>query len=281
MRLFDLPQAKHFCNPLPATVAAVGSQSLPSFHTSIPKSVTSIAEGNLRFQIHQKNVLSSVDQWLLFSTAHYRRAVDMLVPASAPWAQVTLYYAAFFAANAILGMFGGWIGLAQDGLRVVDVEHGVPSSQELRIHRRPSSPNGANGSHRVFWDFFYDSVASIAAWAPPSLADALSPVNGDFAWQIAERNAVNYDMFKAWDAAKLFHASFKPTRFRSLRGPLQLQFEASEQLIKLAAKFAVLLGLATTGIEGCGASGNSRHIRQRLGSQQPPKLVMQSAFQYL
>jgi hypothetical protein len=154
MRLLDLPQAQYLCNPPAAVVALVGPQSLRTFHTSIPKSVTRISEGQMHFGVHQINILASVDQWLLFATSHYRRAVDMLVPASAPWAHVTLYYASFFAANGILGMFGGWIGHTQDGIRVVDVEHGLPGAQELRIHRRLSSPNGAVGNHRAFWDFF-------------------------------------------------------------------------------------------------------------------------------
>jgi len=279
MRLLDLPQARYFCRPAHAVVAAVSVQSLRTFHDSTLKSVTLIREGHRHFQVHQINVLASVDQWLLFATAHYRRAMDMLVPASAPWAQVTLYYASFFAANAILGMFGGWIGQTPDGMRVVDVEHGIPGAQELHIHRRLPSPNGARGSHRVFWDFFYDAAASIAAWAPRSLATALSPVNGDFAWQIAERNDVNYDMFSAWAAAKLFHGTFKSSRLTSLSGPLQLQFEASERLIRLALQFATEVGLSTTALEGCGQMGTVAQVRRRLGAQRPPQLVTQSAFQ--
>jgi hypothetical protein len=260
-------------------VAAVGTQSLRTFHGAIPKSVAVISEGQTRFQVHQINLLSSVDQWLLFAMAHYRRAMDMLVPASAPWAHVTSYYASFFAANAILGMFGGWIGQTHDGMRVVDVEHAIPGAQELRIHRKLPSPNGAVGSHRAFWDFFYDAVASIAAWAPPPLAIALNPVNGDFAWQIALRNDVNYDMFSAWDAAKLFYGTFNSSRLTSLSGPLQLQFEASERLIKLALQFATNVGLATRALEGCGQIGTVAQVRRRLSAQRPPQLVAQSAFQ--
>lgn len=279
MRLFDLPQARHFCNPPAAVVAQVGIQSLRSYHTSLPRGVTRISEGQVHFQVHQVNALSSVDQWLLFSTSHYRRAIDMLVPASAPWAHVTLYYSSFFAANAILGIFGGWIGHANGSVRVVDVEAGAPGNQELRIHRNLSSPSGAGGSHRAFWDFFYDAVASIAAWAPAAMAGALSPVNANYAWQIAERNDVNYDMYHAWTAAKLMHETFKPSKLNSLSGPLQLQLEASERLIKLALHFAAEAGLNTPALEGCGQSGSVSQVRRKLGSQRPPQLVMQSAFQ--
>lgn len=278
MRLLDLPQAEYFCQPPAAVVGTVGTQPLRTFHDSLSKNVTLMSEGNTHFHVHQINVLISVDQWLLFAATHYRRAMDMLVPASAPWAQVTLYYASFFAANAILGMFGGWIGHTRDGIRVVDVEHGVPGTQSLRIHRKLSSPNGAAGSHRIFWDFFYDAVASISAWAPSSLAVALTPINNDFAWQIGERNDVNYDMFRAWAASKRFQGTFKPNKLTSLSGPLQLQFEASERLMRLALQFAEKVGLATNALEGCGHVGATSHVRRRLAAQRPPQLVTQSAF---
>jgi hypothetical protein len=278
MRLFDVPQAKYFCNPAASATAAVSRQSLRSFYGSIPKSVTRITEGQSHFNIHQVNLLSSVDLWLLFATTHYRRAIDMLIPASVPWAQVTLYYSSFFAANAILGMFGGWIGHTNDGMRVLDVEHGVPGSQELRIYRKLSSPSGANGSHRIFWDFFYDATASIAAWAPPSMVSALNPVNGDFGWQIAERNDVNYDMFNAWEASKRFQKTFKPSKLTSLSGPLKLQLDATEAMIRLALEFAKQLGLGTDALQGCGQIGSASLVRRRLGSQRPPQLVSQSAF---
>jgi hypothetical protein len=279
MRLLDLPQARHFCKPSSAIVAVTGTQSLGHFHMSIPNGVRSIHEGQKNFQVHQINVLNSVDQWLLFSIVNYRRAIDMLVPASAPWAQVTLYYASFFAANAILGMFGGWIGQSSKGPRFVDVDQGTPGNQVLRISRKLSSPNGAKGSHRVFWDFFYAATSQIMAWAPASLTGALVPVNSDYGWQINERNNVNYDMYEAWNAAKLFSSSFKSSRLDSLSGPLQLQFEKSELMIKLALHFAADVGLETAALVGCGQTGTITQVRKRLSTQLAPALVKQSAFQ--
>jgi len=279
MRLLDPPQAKYFCNPPAPVIARVGRpQSLRLFHTSLPKSVTQFTEGHQYFQVHQVNLLIEIDRWLLFSVSHYRRAMDMLVPASAPWAQVTLYYASFYAANAILGMFGGWIGHSKDGVRIVDIEHGAEGTQQLRIHRSPKSPRGVNGSHQMFWDFFYFSAASISGWAPAGLKSALIPVNGDFKWQIVERNGVNYDMYLAWDAAMRLNRTFKPHRLNSLNGPLQQQLETTETLIKLALHFGVKLKLSTTGLEGCGHVGPASRIRRRLGAQRPPQIVMQSEF---
>ena len=275
MRLFDQPQANYFCAPAPETIATVSSQSLPTFHSSLGSS-TRLVEGTMPFQVHQVNLLNSVERWLLYSLGHYRRAVDMMVPASAPWAQVTLYYGSFFAANAILGLFGGWIGHTRSGPIVVDVERGASGTQVLKIHRRLKSPSNARGSHRTFWDFFYDSAPAVSAWAPPDLAQALTPVNGDYAWQIGERNSVNYDMVDAWNATTLFHSTFKPARFNSLRGPLQLQLDGTERMIRLALHFASHAGLSGEAIAGSGPTGTRQQIQKKLVMQVPPSIAMQS-----
>lgn len=275
MRLFDLPQAKQFCKPHPA--AAGGGQPLPHFHSSLPNGVVLLTEGTTRFEVHRTNLLDSVERWLAYSLANYRRAFDMLVPISAPWAQVTLYYSSFYAANAVLGMFGGWIGQLRTGRRLlVDVEKGIAGSQELKIHRKFQSPNGANGSHRVFWDIFYDATSAISAWAPLELALALDPVNNDFAWQINERNNVNYDMFHAWEASTHFFSTFNREKLTSLNGPPALQLEKTEQMIKLALHFAQAVSLQGTALTGCGTIGTRLHHQKHLVLKAAPRLVAQS-----
>lgn len=278
MRLFDLPQAKHFCAPLPTSNHGL-EQSLPAFHVAL-KHASRLQEGTAHFDIHRTNVLMSVERWLLFSIGHYRRALEMLVPASAPWAQVTLYYASFFSANAVMAMFGGWVGQTINGSRVVDVQKGAPGQQELRILRGSSarSPNGVRGSHRTFWDFYYDAVPAVAAWAPASLVSALSPVNGDYAWQISSRNDVNYDMFHAWRALTDFCGTFKPAKLKTLSGPLRLQLDATEQIIRLALFFASELSLSSFALANCGFTGNRTQVQRRLVKQQVPALLNQSAF---
>jgi hypothetical protein len=96
---------------------------------------------------------------------------------------VTLYYSSFFAANAILGMFGAWSHLK----RLVDVESGIPNSQVLRIAKNVKSPNGYSGSHQVFWDLFYEGYNTISPWIPNQLQSTTAPVNNDRIWQIAAR----------------------------------------------------------------------------------------------
>jgi hypothetical protein len=275
MRLLDLPQAKHFCAARPAPAGT--SQSLPHFYTSLAPNITTLAEGTGLFEVHQANLLNSVERWLVFALSHYQRALDMLVPVSAPWLQVTLYYSSFFAANAILGSLGGWVGQTKTGKRIlVDVERGVEGSQELKIHRKFQSPNGASGSHRLFWDIFYDATAVISAWAPAPLLSALDPVNNDFAWQIGERNDVNYDMFHAWEASMLFFNTFDAANLASLSGPPALQLEKTDLMIKLALFFADAVALPGFALDGCGVTGTRRERQKLLVNNVPPELVAQS-----
>ena len=274
MRLFDLPQAKHFCGS-PITVGPGSRQSLSRLHASVPGAVRKLDEGTVPFEVHRANLLDSVSRWLVYALANYRRSLDMLVPVSTPWAQVTLYYSSFFAANAVLGMFGGWLGRLKTNV-LIDVERGVAGSQELTIHRNYKSPSGIAGSHKIFWEAFYDSTATISTWAPTRLSTAFSPVNGSIAWQIDERNNVNYDMHLAWAASADFHDKFNPAKFKSLSGPLRQQLETAEQLIRVATYFAKAVGLPATGIEGCGATGTRQLCQRRLVTKMPPKLRDQS-----
>jgi hypothetical protein len=277
MRLFDLPQAKLFCTPAGAPAPGT-EQSLRAFHATLGKT-TQLTEGTPHFDIHRTNLLMSAERWLVFAVGHYRRAVEMLAPVTVPWANVTLYYASFFSANAMLAMFGAWVGHV-DGPRAVDVEKAASGAQELKIHRRAyaMSPNGATGSHQLFWDLFYSSVPSLTVWAPPKLASALSPVNGDFRWQIQSRNAVNYDMFDAWQLSCHFHTTFRASRLKSLQGSLALQLDATEQLIRLALHFSKEVGLSSFGLDNCGFSGARTSIQRRLLKQAAPALLNQSAF---
>src|SRR5437867_6552917 len=162
MQLFTLDQAKHFCVPLANHVPGVG-QSLPTFHSGI--TVTRLTEGTPYFNAHRVSLLNAVERWILFGVANYRRAIDMLIPSNAPWAHVTLYYSSFFAANAILGMFGGFV--KSEGKRtVVDVVTQGTGAQTFLITRKAPVPLPATGSHGVFWAYFYNAAPHITAWAP-------------------------------------------------------------------------------------------------------------------
>jgi hypothetical protein len=85
-------------------------------------------------------------------------------------------------------------------------------------------------------------------------------------------------MFSAWAAAKQFHGTFKSSKLTSLSGPLRLQFEASERMIRLALQFATDVGVVTSALNGCGQVGTATQVRRKLGAQRSPQLVTQSAF---
>ena len=280
MTLFNLPEAEYFCRPLQLARPGVG-QSLTTFHSTgrIPKR---LHEGSPEFDVHRVSLLHAVERWLLYALSNYRRSVEMIVPVSAPWMHVTLYYASYFAAHAILGMFGGWIGSAPRAKLIVEVHDGTPGSQEVGVRKWRSSPNGRRTTHAAFWDYFYDAAASIAPWIPGTLASALVPVNGDRDWLTSQRNDVNYDTFVAWETSVLLQNTFQSQQFpRRLMGPLGQQFETTEQLVDLAATLARLLSLESYALDGCGANGTRLEIQRHLVCQPAPALTNQSALQRL
>lgn len=273
MRLFDITEARYFCQPLPAHTPGQG-QSLATFHKNLR--VTRLVEGQLHFNVHRVSLLNAVERWILFGVADYRRALDMFIPSNAPWAQVTLYYSSFFAANAILGMFGVWVGLG----RFIDVESGTPTQQVLRVARKVTSPSGLQGSHQVFWDLFYEGCNTIGPWAPPHLQTVVAPVNNDRAWQIKARNDINYDMAAAFDGAVLMHTAFDARRFRDFGGVLGQQLEVTEGLLKLALYFANDFGISSFAYNGLSESERPKALRA-LVTKVPPGVVTQSVLQEL
>jgi nitroreductase len=257
-----------------AAPAPGAAQSLAEFHDKLGK--TRLVEGSADFEIHRVVLLNAVERWILFGVSGYRRALDMLIPGNAPWAQVTLYYSSFFAANAILGMFGAWVHIR----RLVDVENGNANSQVLKVAKKVKSPNGYPGSHQRFWDFFYEGYSTFSPWIPAGLQSTTAPVNSNRVWQIDARNEVNYDMFRAHEAALGFKQHFKPNRLRSLRGSLAQQMEVTEAMLKLAIYFANDLGVSSCPYEGLEAGVRPVALR-RLVTKVPPSLTGQSVLQDL
>ncbi len=273
MRLFDITEARHFCRPLAAHIPGTG-QSLAAFHNNLRR--TRLTEGTTDFDVHRVSLLNAVERWILFGVADYRRALDMFIPSNAPWAHVTLYYSSFFAANAILGMFGAWIHFE----RLVDVDNGSANNQVLRITRHVLSPSGYRGGHRVFWDLFYEGCNTISPWVPNKLKSTTAPVNNDRIWQITARNEMNYDTFRAFEGATLIEKSFNPKRLRTLHGPLAQQLEVTEGMLKLALHFANDFGVSSFAYEGLG-TGTRAKILRALVTKVPPGLATQSVLQDL
>ncbi len=278
MILLNPIQARHFCAPLATHVPGQG-QSLGDLHNRIR--ATRLSEGQPNFSTHRVSMLNAVERWMLFGTAHYRRSLDMFIPATTPWAQVTLYYASFFAANALLGMFGVWIGQSQ----LIDVECGVPNQQVLKVRRNVRrGPTGLSGSHRLFWDFFYEACSSLSPWVPNRMRGVMTPVNNDRTWQIKERNAVNYDTSRAHEAALRFQQSFQPKKKRprtTLTGAIRQQLEVTEQMLKLAFHFANKFQVQSFALDGFGVPGHRSRVIRAVATKVPPSLVNQSILQDL
>jgi hypothetical protein len=274
MNLFDLkPGGEYFCRPFTAPPAPA-AQSVKQLVDSWP-GVTHLTEGDSRFETYRTALLSSVERWLLYSTSNYRRALDMLVAASAPWAHVTLYYSSFFAANALLGMFGGFV--KSEGKRtVVDVVTQAAGSQQFLITRQAPVPLPATGSHGVFWAYFYNAAPHITAWAPSALTGALVPP-GNHLWQTDARNAVNYDMYQAFQASEHFKNGFDPAHYpASVTGNLGQQLETTERILELAATFARDLKLDCFGLDGLSPTKGRIKTQSRLVKAALPRLVKKS-----
>jgi hypothetical protein len=202
----------------------------------------------------------------------------MFIPGAAPWIHVTLYYSSFFAANALLGMFGGWVGHDT----IVDVEQGSPGTQTLKIRRGvKSGPSGYTGSHKVFWDWFYEGCNSLGPWIPPEHQPAIAPVNMDRRWQTNTRNDVNYDIFHAQDAAILFQRTFKSDKLASLSGPLRQQYDIAEHMLKLAIHFANRFKIHSFALDSFGIPGKRGRVVRTVVTKKPPSVVQQSALHFL
>ncbi|WP_348266195.1 hypothetical protein [Edaphobacter sp. DSM 109919] len=274
MRLFDYTQAQHFCAPLPAYQQGVG-QSLPTLYRG--SASKTVREGSQNFTIHRISLLNNVERGILFGVSQYRRALEMFTPSNAAWSQVSLYYASFFAANAILGMYGVWVGQGYSA----DVESGIPNHQAFQIHKKNlKGPSGYRGSHEVFWDLYYEGCTSFAPWVPTILTEAIEPVNNNRTWQITSRNGVNYDMAQAFDASVLLKSNPRPKDLSEYGGSLGQQREVTEHILKLAVHFAKEFKVSSFPYEGLLAGDRPKVIRS-LVTAPPPNLVTQSILQQL
>ena len=85
-------------------------------------------------------------------------------------------------------------------------------------------------------------------------------------------------MFLAWNASVDLRDNFNGQRLKSVMGPIGLQLEATEYLIKLAQYFAKHLSLHSFGIVGSDETGTRLQMQRRLATQEPPNVMAQSAF---
>jgi hypothetical protein len=248
---------------------------LSTYHDALPTSTKVFKEGTADFEDRRIVALHDIERQMFLAASNYLRSLDLLVASSAPWAHVTLYYASFFGAQALVGMFGGWID-APD--RIVHVQVNAKGSQELVLKRKPKSPSVYHGSHRMFWDFFYEAVAPLANWTTnPAHLLALNPVSGARTWQIDERNDVNYDARTAYDAVKAFPSKLNAANFRkSLSGSIVTQLEVTEGMLLLASEYARDFKLDSHALAALNVGKRPDCIKRLVMQAKLPKLVTQS-----
>lgn len=251
MLIFTENEAQHFC----AHYSEIGNKQ-ESIKVFLNRSfrgrigtIRVVREGTPQFDELRSYLLRYVDRFLLLSCSNYHSACRLMSTGSSSWAHVTLYYGSFFAARALMGMFGSYI----DTPFLIEVETGNAGIQELKIlkvqsNRAPLlSITRQTGSHRIFWDLFYQTVSALLPYVVDvNLNIGLSPVSGDPIWQIQRRNEINYNAMNALGVMHHFENGYKRTTFpRSLSGELRTQFTITESLTLLAFDYAKKLGINT------------------------------------
>jgi hypothetical protein len=232
MRVFSQGAAAHFCSSSPTLV--VQEEVVQVVARNGGRRLT---EGSSEFEAYRQNLLREAEHQYYQSVSSFRRAHTLMLPSSAYWAHVTLYYASWYAAHALLSIFGVWLGLK----RYVEVVHDSPGSQALKV-----VSHSLRGSHRSFWSSFYDSVRPLKAIVDVQLLPALEPVSNNPMWQIDTRNRINYHVAGVQLVRASFLRSFDPASFPgSLSGDLATQYEITRCMVAATAEFFLDLSVST------------------------------------
>lgn len=245
MAIFDENEAQHYCATFNAD-AGHSAGSLIAYRRAHLNNRTHLTEGTSEFNHYRDCCLRNVERSLFLAASNFTRTHNVLLASASGWAYVTLYYSSYYAAVALLGMFGMFIDAPNF---FIDVEIGTPGSQKLKIYRNQG--NGRNtmlsrtsftgkASHKMFWDLFYKEMQQLQAWiTEPSLLRGIQPVGGDPFWQINNRNEINYDTHKAIALADAFQRQCRRNRFpSSLPGILNTQYEITKATNLIAFSYA-------------------------------------------
>src|SRR5450432_155097 len=107
MRVFSQTAAEQFCalaGPAPSVeiVADIVDRNAGR----------RLHQGTPEFEAYRFNVLREAEEYYYQAVSAYRRVhQNLMTPSGAFWAHVTLYYSSWYAAHAILNIFGAWFGL--------------------------------------------------------------------------------------------------------------------------------------------------------------------------
>ncbi|MCW5875323.1 MAG: hypothetical protein KIS85_00445 [Anaerolineales bacterium] len=251
-RIFLEPEAEYFCS----NFAALGGDALLPLEDFLANKVTrkKISEGSALFNDLRDSWLREIQRLLFLAASQYVRSHDLLLTSSAYWAHVTMYYGTWYAAKALLGMFGCHIR-SRDVFEVERGDQGFQTITKTQIGNGPTQifvPHG--GSHQRFWHLFYSATPPIASLLEPRLSVALSGVLGNTMWLISERNDVNYKTDISFRAITQFQGSFDPNNFpASLRGTLATQYRILDLLLEVAFLFAHRFSLNTDSLSALNA----------------------------
>jgi hypothetical protein len=191
------------------------------------------------------------------------------------WAHVTLYYASFFAASALLEMFGCY---ANENKFIVEVAAGLTGSQRLELNTHIMTDLGIQdrGAHEKFWYIFYDGSSHIYPWvANPILKEVLRPGSVGETWQIETRNKVNYDTQSSITTCERFQRNFDPNQFPGcIQGELSDQLSTVDNMTRLAFSYARRFRLNTDALSALTSTGASRghKIEQLILNERTPDL---------
>ena len=273
MRIFGEPAASHYCSAPIAVHPPL--QSFRDYSRSLQHRA-SLTEGSAAFDEYRSLALREADRCVLLAASHYRRTLDLLIPTSAPWACVTAYYGCWFAANALLLMFGCTVF----NKKVVDVDHGAPGSQRLVVRsigpRAGQQQSTFGGSHERFWDLFYTAIAPMISLVDPPLRFSLTPISNDRAWLAGRRNEINYDTYRALRMVEDFGTTFDSASFPgSLPGHLSTLYLVLEGLLEVVFGYSSMFGVRTDALSSAlgGSAVVRKHVNDHVYSVRAPNVV--------
>ncbi len=259
MTLFGITEAQHYCQ----TFTGLGGLAVGSLDDYIAAELgtsKTLKEGTSTFNDYRDCSLRDAERCLFMAASQYRRATDLMTPAACWWAHVTLYYGTFFAASALLAMFGGRV-LPRKG--IVEVKSSIPGTQELVVNR--SATSTYTTSHQRFWDFFYGATKALIPWVDTPLRLGITPVSSSDIWQAKNRRDINYDSYKALELSAQFQTDFDSGTFPgSLPGVLNTQFVIFEALLELTFGYAREFALGTDALGSLTPAGTRRAKLARL-----------------
>ena len=205
-----------------------------------PKAVV-LQEGTPQFDQVRTCLLRECDRTLFLSASCFARALESLRASSAYWTAVGLYYSCFFAATAILGMFGCWFKRQRTWIEAVAV---TPGGQKLAVRDKKYSK--ITGSHEAFWDGYYRTVQFLTNYVDPAIAMALVPVANDPAWLAKYRKEVNYEPETAFALMDDFRGAFDATAIPAcFPGRFSTELQVAQAFISCARFLAEDLKLVT------------------------------------